>query len=96
MKKVQAAFYTFEEMEQLLRRCCFTNGEDFEVEVVDRYFWKINYYPDDMPDDQCLSISDYDALPVLAKIVGFRLTNTHVSKDGIWLEGEEMLPRKRR
>ncbi len=96
MKKVQAAFYTFDEMNELLRRCCFTDGEYFEVEVVDQYFWKINYYPDDLPDDQCLSISDYDALPVLSKIVGFQLSNTHVSRDGIWLEGEEMLPGKRR
>ena len=37
MKKIQAAFYTFEEMEQLLERCCFTNGEDFDIEVIDHY-----------------------------------------------------------
>lgn len=51
MKKIQAVFYTFEEMMSLLRRCCFTNGEDFEMEVVDHYFGEINYSPDDLPDD---------------------------------------------
>ena len=42
MRKIYALFYTFEEMRDLLRRCCFTHGEDFEIEVTDRYFWKIN------------------------------------------------------
>lgn len=96
MKRVQAVFYTFDEMEQLLQRICFTNGEDFDIEVTDQYYWKINYYPDGLPGNQGLSMSDYDALPVLSKVVGFRLSNTHVSRDGIWLEGEEMLPRRRK
>lgn len=41
-------------------------------------------------------MSDFDALPVLSKIVGMRLMNTHVSHNGIWLEGEELLPAKTR
>ena len=96
MKKIQAAFYTFEEMEQLLERCRFTNGEDFDIEVIDHYYWRINYYPDDAPDDSCFTLSDFEALPVLSKVVGFRLVNTHVSRDGIWLEGEEMLPKRKK
>lgn len=96
MKRIQAAFYTFAEMEQLLRQYCFTNGEDFEIEVVDQYFWKINYYPDDLDGEQCLSLSDFDALPVLAKIIGFPLENSHVSRDGIWLESREILPKHSR
>jgi hypothetical protein len=96
MRKIQAAFYTFEEMEHLLERCCFTSGEDFDIEVIDHYYWQINYYPDDAPDDSCFTLSDFDTLPVLSKVVGFRLVNTHVSRDGIWLEGEEMLPKRKK
>lgn len=38
MKKVVTVFYSFQEFDELLRRCCFTNKELFDVEVVDRYF----------------------------------------------------------
>lgn len=97
MKKVTAIFYTLQEFKALLRRCCFLNNEVFEVETVDTYFWRINYYPDTPVDGvEELHLSDYDALPVLSKIVGMRLANTHVSHDGIWLEGEEMLSSKSR
>lgn len=92
MRKIYAMFYTFEEMHDLLQRCCFTHGEDFEIEVTDRYFWKINYYPDDSADE-CLSLSDYEALPNLSKIVGMPLLNTHVSHNGIWLEGLDVIPK---
>lgn len=90
MRKIYALFYTFEEMADLLWRCCFTHGEDFDIEVTDQYFWKINYYPDNS-DGECLSLSDYDALPNLSKIVGMPLSNTHVSHNGIWLEGLDVI-----
>lgn len=93
MKKITAIFYTFQEFETLLRRYCFVNNEDIEVEIVDTFFGRINYYPDDSEE---LHMSDYEALPVLSKIVGIKLANTHVSHDGIWLESEEMLPPKPR
>lgn len=97
MKKVVTVFYSFQEFDDLLRRCCFTNKELFDVEIVDRYFGRINYYPDDPNDGvEELHLSDFDALPVLSKIVGMKLTNTHASHDGIWLEGEELLPAKTR
>ena len=96
MRKIQAAFYTFEEMEHLLERCCFTSGEDFDIEVIDHYYTVERCVPDDAPDDSCFTLSDFDALPVLSKVVGFRLVNTHVSRDGIWLEGEEMLPKRKK
>lgn len=97
MKRVQAIFYTFEEFDALLRRCCFTNHELFEVEVIDQFFWRISYYPQDPnggPDQ--LYLSDFDTLPYISKLVGIKLSNTHVSHDGIWLEGEEALPPGRR
>lgn len=76
-------FYTFQEFEALLRRCCFLNNEVFEAETIDTYFRGINYYPDTPIDGvEELHLSDYDALPVLSKIVGIRLANTHVSHDG--------------
>ena len=67
MRKIQAAFYTFEEMEHLLERCCFTRGEDFDIEVIDHYYWQINYYPDDAPDDSCFTLSDFDACQCFPK-----------------------------
>lgn len=97
MKRVTAIFYTFEEFDDLLRRCCFTHGEDFEVEIIDTFFWRINYYPTNMDvGDDGLHLSDFDALPGISKMVGIKLANTHVTHDGIWLEGEEALPRRTR
>lgn len=97
MKKITAIYYTFDEFESLLRRCFFhEKPHSFQVEVVDKYYWRIVYYPDDLPDDQELYMSDFDALPVISKVVGIRIENTHVSKDGVWLEGPEVLPPKQR
>lgn len=94
MKRITCAFYTFEELNGLFKEYFFTNHEDFEIEVVDKYFWRIVYYPDDMDGDDGLTLSDFDALPVLSKVVGFPLSNTHVSRDGIWLEGFPEIPKR--
>lgn len=73
------------------------NNEDFEIEVVDTYYWRINYYPpEEVLDEKGLHMSDYDALEIISKIVGMKVSNTHVSRDGIWLEGDPILPRRQR
>ena len=97
MKKITAIYYTFEEFNDLLKRCFFAEEPlSFELEIVDTYFWRIVYYPNDLPDDQEMYMSDFDALPALSKVVGIRLENTHVSKDGVWLEGPKVLPPRSR
>ena len=95
MKKITDLYYTFDEFESLLRRCFFQDKpHSFRVEVVDTYYWRIEYYPVGLPDDQELYMSDFDALPAISKVVGMRIENTHVSQYGIWLEGQEILPPK--
>lgn len=97
MKKITAIYYTFDEFNSLLQRCFFPDGpHTFTVEVVDKYYWRIAYYPADLDGDEDLYMSDFEALPALSKAVGMRLENTHVSHHGIWLEGEQVLPPKRR
>ena len=97
MKKITALYYTFDDFERLLRRCFFANKPfSFELEVIDTYYWRVVYYPEDLPDDQELYLSDYEALPAISKVVGMRIENTHVSKDGVWLEGPEVLPPRQR
>lgn len=42
MKKITAIYYTFEEFNNLLKRCFFAEEPlSFELEVVDTYFWRI-------------------------------------------------------
>lgn len=98
MKKITAIYYTFDEFNSLLQRCFFPDGpRTFTLEVVDTYYWRIAYYPDDLgDDDEDLYISDFDALPALSKVVGMRLENSHVSHHGIWLEAEQTIPPRRR
>lgn len=94
MKRALCIFYSFDEFRSLLRRAVFTNEEQFTIEVVDRYFWRAVLHDPNLDDFQEEPyISDFDALEGLSKLVGMRLANTHVSHDGIWLEGEPMLPK---
>jgi len=95
MKKAFCVFYTFDEFDALLGRVFFTNGEHYRVEVKDTYFWRVVLDDPNLSDDsEELLMSDYDALPALSKILGMRLENTHVSHDGIWLEGLPQIPKR--
>lgn len=94
MKKAVCVFYSFDEFESLLQRTVFTNQEYFSIEVKDNYFWNIVMEDSDL-DEECnpWSVSDYNALPIISKLIGMRVINTHVSYDGIWFEGEAMIPK---
>lgn len=97
MKKSLCVFYTFDEFNDLLQRVFFTNGEFFRVEIKDTYFWRIVIDDPNLNDDSAdLSMSDFEALPALSKVLGMRLENTHVSHDGIWLEGLPQIPKSTR
>lgn len=94
MKRTTCIFYSFDEFRSLLSRTVFTNGENFSIEVRDCYFWRAVIFDPNLDDSrEDPYISDFDALEGLSKLVGMKLVNTHVSHDGIWLEGEPMLPR---
>lgn len=94
MKKVLCVFYTFNEFNNLLKRVFFRNGEDFTVEVKDTYFWRIVMEDLESDNDRELYMSDFETLPALSKLLGMRLENTHVSHDGIWLEGVPQIPKR--
>ena len=97
MKKITCIYYSFDELKDLLRRACFTNGEQFGVEVVDHYYWRIVLYDPDIDEDvEYPSISDFNALPEFSRLLGMRFENTHASRDGVWFEGEPQLPKTSR
>lgn len=94
MKKAVCVFYSFDEFKSLLQRTVFTNQEWFSIEIKDHYFWRIVLEDSDLDEkSDPWSVSDYDALPVIDKLIGMRVVNTHVSYDGIWFEGEPMIPK---
>lgn len=93
MKKAVCVFYSFDEFKSLLQRTVFTNQEWFAIEIKDYYFWKI-VLEDSNLDEKCepWSVTDYDTLSTISKLIGMQVVNTHVSYDGIWFEGQPMVP----
>lgn len=94
MKKAVCVFYSFDEFNSLLERTVFPNQECFSIEVKDHYFWQIVLEDSDLDEQfDSWSVSDFNALPTISKLIGMRVVNTHVSYDGIWFEGEPMIPK---